>query len=234
MSAFHKQHCILTVGAHPDDEVLGCGGTLARLASEGCEIHLLVLADGETSRGGAAVPPIDPARVAQRVEAARTAARILGCASVKLLSLPDNRMDSVDLLEVVRHVEESVNLHKPTTVITHHAGDVNIDHRIVHDAVIAACRPQPGNSVRRLLFFEVPSSTEWRPASSATAFNPNWFVDISGSMATKMQALEAYASEMRPFPHPRSLQAATALAQWRGACVGVAAAEAFILGREIV
>ena len=234
MSAFHKRHCILVVGAHPDDEVLGCGGTLARLAAEGCEIHLLVLADGETSRRGASTAPVEPARIAQREEAARTAAGILGCASVKLLALPDNRMDRVELLDVVRHVEESLGRLKPATVMTHHAGDVNIDHRIVHDAVIAACRPQPGNSVHRLLFFEVPSSTEWRPPSSGLAFNPNWFVDITASMATKMKALEAYASEMRAFPHPRSLEATTALARWRGASVGVAAAEAFILGRELV
>ena len=234
MSAFHKRHCILVVGAHPDDEVLGCGGTLARLAGEGCEIHLLVLADGESSRGGPLAAPVAPARIAQREEAARSAAHILGCASVKLLALPDNRMDSIDLLEVVRHVEDSVARVKPTTVITHHAGDVNVDHRIVHDAVLAACRPQPSNMVRRLLFFEVPSSTEWRPPGSAPPFNPNWFVDISASMPTKLKALAAYETELRPFPHPRSVQAATALAQWRGASVGVAAAEAFILGREIV
>jgi N-acetylglucosamine malate deacetylase 1 len=234
MSAFHKRHCVLVVGAHPDDEVLGCGGTLARLAQDGCEIHLLVLADGETSRGGISEPPVDPQRIAQRESAARSAAGILGCASVKLLSLPDNRMDSLDLLEVVRHIEDSVNATKPATVITHHAGDVNIDHRIVHDAVIAACRPVPGHCVRRLLFFEVPSSTEWRPPSSAAAFNPNWFVDISATIAIKMKALEAYRSEMRRFPHPRSLEAMHALAQWRGASIGVAAAEAYILGRELV
>jgi N-acetylglucosamine malate deacetylase 1 len=234
MSAFHKRHTILVVGAHPDDEVLGCGGTLARLAAEGCEVHLLVLADGETSRGGAVAPPVAPARIEQREEAARTAARILGCASVKLVGLPDNRMDSIDLLEVVRHVEESVARLKPVTVMTHHAGDVNIDHRVVHDAVLAACRPQPGSPVRRLLFFEVPSSTEWRPPGSGPMFNPNWFVDISGCMDSKLKALEAYESELRPYPHPRSIQAATALAQWRGASVGVAAAEAFFLGRELV
>jgi LmbE family N-acetylglucosaminyl deacetylase len=119
-------------------------------------------------------------------------------------------------------------------VLTHHAGDVNIDHRVVHDAVIAACRPQPGYSVKELLFFEVPSSTEWRPPGSAEPFNPNWFFDITSTLATKMEALRAYEAELRAFPHPRSLKAVEALALWRGATAGVEAAEAFVLGRKIV
>jgi LmbE family N-acetylglucosaminyl deacetylase len=148
--------------------------------------------------------------------------------------MPDNRMDCVDMLDVVQQIEESVQRHKPCTVLTHNAGDVNIDHRIVHDAVIAACRPQPGHCVKKLLFFEVPSSTEWRPAASAPVFSPNFFVDISATLARKLKALEAYASELREFPHPRSLQAVSALARWRGASVGVMAAEAFMLGREVL
>ena len=148
--------------------------------------------------------------------------------------MPDNRMDSVDLLQVVREIEKSVESHAPSVVLTHHASDVNIDHRVVHDAVLAACRPQPDHPVRRLLFFEVPSSTEWGPAASAQPFSPNFFVNISSTLATKLEALKAYGSELRAFPHPRSLQAVSALAQWRGASVGVVAAEAFVLGREIV
>jgi LmbE family N-acetylglucosaminyl deacetylase len=117
--------------------------------------------------------------------------------------------------------------------LTHHAGDVNIDHQRVHQAVVTACRPQPGHPVRTLLFFEVPSSTEWQPPGSAPAFTPNWFVDISSTLDCKLNALDAYAEELRVWPHPRSLQAVEALARWRGATVGVEAAEAFILGRYL-
>jgi LmbE family N-acetylglucosaminyl deacetylase len=105
---------------------------------------------------------------------------------------------------------------------------------LVHEAAIVACRPLPGASINELLFFEVPSSTEWRPAGSALPFVPNWFVDISGTLEKKLRALEAYQSEMRPFPHPRSVKAVEALAHWRGASAGLEAAEAFILGRFIV
>jgi LmbE family N-acetylglucosaminyl deacetylase len=118
--------------------------------------------------------------------------------------------------------------------MTHHAGDVNIDHRIVHDAVIAACRPQPLYPVTELLFFEIASSTEWRPPGSGLMFNPNYFIDISAHVEVKMKALEAYRDELRQFPHPRSVRAVETLARWRGSTVGIEAAEAFILGRKIV
>jgi LmbE family N-acetylglucosaminyl deacetylase len=223
---------IAVVAAHPDDEALGCGGTMARMADEGCEVHVLLLADGETSRSGAA--PVGPERLAARRAAAESAAGILRCASVEILSLPDNRLDGLDLLDVVQRIETFLNRRRPATVLTHHTGDVNVDHRVVHDAVLAACRPQPGHTVKELLFFEVPSSTEWCPAGSASPFHPDWFVDISATLDRKRGALRAYAGELRPFPHPRSLEAVDALARWRGATVGVEAAEAFVLGRKIV
>lgn len=220
---------VLVVAAHPDDEVLGCGGTIARLANEGRRVHVLLLADGETSRGASA----DASRIDRRHAAAEASAAILGVSSLEHLWLPDNRLDSLDLLDIVQKVESAVLRHQAATVFTHHSGDVNIDHRVVHDAVIAATRPQPGCPVRELLFFEVASSSEWRPPSSAAPFVPNWFVDVSSTLASKMLALEAYAAELRAYPHPRSLRAVEALASWRGATVGVAAAEAFILGRRI-
>lgn len=224
---------IVVVAAHPDDEVLGCGGTLARMAAEGREVHVLLMADGESSRAGQ--PGQSGAKsLAARNAAARSAGKILNCSSLELVGLPDNRLDGIELLDLVKRVEEFVMRHRPSLVITHHSGDVNIDHRIVHDAVISACRPQPGHPVKELLFFEVPSSTEWRPPGSCSTFNPNYFVDISGTLATKLAALEAYTEELRPFPHPRSIKAVSALAQWRGATVGVEAAEAFILGRKLV
>lgn len=227
-------NAVVVLAAHPDDEVLGCGGTLARIADEGRPVHILLLADGETSRVSGPAQPMDPGRLAARKAAAEAACKILGCASVELLSLPDNRLDRLELLDVVQYIEAFVQRHRPSTVLTHHSGDVNIDHRVVHEAVIATCRPQPGHAVRELLFFEVPSSTEWRPPGSAESFNPNWFVDISRTLARKLEALQAYEAELRAFPHPRSLKAVDALARWRGATVGAEAAEAFVLGRKII
>jgi LmbE family N-acetylglucosaminyl deacetylase len=224
----------LVVAAHPDDEVLGCGGTIARMSAAGRAVHVLLLADGETSRKSPAAQWKKRKAVKARSAACEAARKILGYRSVEALGLPDQRLDRFDLLDIVRRIEAVVRRHEPLTVLTHHAGDVNLDHRIVHDAVVAACRPQPGHPVRELLFFEVPSATEWRPAGSAAPFNPNWFVDISGALEMKVRALQAYGEELRAFPHPRSVQAVEALARWRGASVGVGAAEAFMLGRGLL
>jgi len=223
---------IAIIAAHPDDEVLGCGGTLARLANEGHQVHVLLMADGESSREGAE-HPIDSGLLSARNAAAEGACKILGCASVKALNLPDNRLDGMERLDIIKQIENFIERYHPSTVFTHHAGDVNIDHRVVHDAVIAACRPQPEHPVKELLFFEVPSSTEWRPPGSAVAFAPNAFFNISETLNLKLKALRIYESELRTFPHTRSLKAVEALARWRGATVGVEAAEAFILGRKL-
>ena len=131
-------------------------------------------------------------------------------------------------------IENRVEKFRPNLVFTHHPSDVNIDHRIVHEAVTVACRQTPGFSVEELLFFEVLSSTEWRPVGKGTNFQPNYFVDISSTVEVKKRALLAYESEMRDFPHPRSLPASEALATWRGATVGAIAAEAFVLGRRVI
>ncbi len=224
----------LVIAAHPDDEVLGCGATIARLSHEGWRVHVLIVAEGATSRAQKRDIVANSGELSALARCAEEANKILGAASVKLLSLPDNRMDSIDLLDIVKIVEEYVLKYKPSVIFTHHAGDVNIDHKILHDAVIAACRPQPNYSVKELLFFEVPSSTEWRPASSGIYFTPNYFYDVSEYISKKMAALSAYNPEMRNFPHPRSVNAVNHLARWRGASVGCEAAEAFMLGRCIV
>jgi LmbE family N-acetylglucosaminyl deacetylase len=221
----------LVIAAHPDDEVLGCGGTIARLASEGWAVHVLIVAEGATSRDDSRNRGARAGELSELAQAAQAANAILGAASVVLGDLPDNRMDSVDLLDIVKTVEQAVARHRPSRVFTHHAGDLNIDHRLLHDAVLTACRPLPGSVVEELLFFEVASSTEWTPAASGPSFAPTVFYDISGHLDRKLAALEAYASEMRPFPHARSVTALAALARWRGASCGFEAAEAFALGR---
>lgn len=225
---------VLVVAAHADDEALGCGGTIARLARAGRPVHVLLLADGETSRLESGAPASGAGLIAERNSAARQASEVLGCSSVEVLAFPDNRLDHETLLDIIKPIEAALARHRPETVFTHHVGDVNVDHSRVHQAVIAATRPQPGRSVKELLFFEVPSSTEWQPPGSASAFTPNYFVDISTTLATKLAALQKYEREMRPFPHPRSAKAVTALAHWRGASAGLEAAEAFMLGRRIV
>jgi len=166
-------------------------------------------------------------------QSARRANEILGVSSLSLERCPDNRMDSMDLLDIVKIVESHVKRTRPSIVLTHHTGDVNVDHRCVHQAVITACRPVPGFEVDTLLFFEVPSSTEWQPANLTSPFVPTWFEDITDTWVLKRKALEAYSSEMRSWPHARSIQAVEHLVRWRGATVGVEAAEAFILGRKI-
>jgi LmbE family N-acetylglucosaminyl deacetylase len=221
----------LVIAAHPDDEALGCGGTLARLSREGAAIHVAFLADGVFSRVCDA--GLQKAELMSRRSAAKKACDLLGVRSVSFGDFADNRMDTIALLSVVQIVEALVAEHRPYTVFTHHAGDLNIDHRRTHEAVATACRPQPGHSVKRILAFEVASSTEWQLPHSAPAFEPNWFVDISETLEVKLAALDVYAAELRAWPHPRSRQAVEHLARWRGATVGVNAAEAFLLGRHV-
>jgi len=220
---------ILSIVAHPDDEVLGCGGALALHAARGDDVSVVILADGESSRGGSS-----DVRIAARQSAAREAASILGVTRVLLHGLPDNRMDTLPLIEIVRLIEKHVAALNPDVLYTHHAGDLNVDHRVVHEAVVTACRPQAGHSVKTLLFFEIPSSTEWQVPGAAPVWQPNWFVDISAVVDKKLEALRAYDGEMRPWPHPRSYEAVEYLAHWRGASIGCSAAEAFILGRAIL
>jgi LmbE family N-acetylglucosaminyl deacetylase len=224
---------ILVVAAHPDDEVLGCGGTIARHADAGDLVRVLIVAEGATSRQGQRDRAEAADELTTLAQAAQTASSILGAVGVELMDLPDNRLDSLARLDLIKQIEKQIARDQPQVVYVHHAGDVNVDHRRLHEAVVTACRPIPGQPVRRLLSFEVASSTEWQPPGSAPTFHPNWFVDISSQWERKCLALEAYASEMRPWPHARSIESLEHLARWRGAQVGVEAAEAFCLLRQI-
>jgi LmbE family N-acetylglucosaminyl deacetylase len=222
---------ILVVVAHPDDEVLGCGASIAKWTASGSIVHTLIMAEGSTSRDLVRNKKTKSDELLLLEKSAHSAGNILGTASVKLLDFPDNRMDSLDRLDVIKAIETEIEQIKPDTVVTHHCGDVNIDHRITHEAVVTACRPQPGHSVRLLLAFEVASSTEWQPTASNIAFQPNWFEDISTTLDRKLEALKAYDSEIREFPHSRSYKSVKYLARWRGTSVGVDSAEAFMLLR---
>jgi N-acetylglucosamine malate deacetylase 1 len=233
MKAENNSMTILVVAAHPDDEVLGCGASIAKWSDAGEEVHVLIMAEGGTSRDAKRDTASNREELALLEKAVHQAGEILGTASVKLLGFPDNRMDSLDRLDVVKAVEVETERLKPETVVTHHCGDVNIDHRVIHEAVVTVCRPQPGHSVRRLLAFEVPSSTEWQPPSSNIAFQPNWFEDVSETIDRKLDAMSVYQSEMREWPHARSLKSIEHLARWRGGSIGREAAEAFVLMREL-
>ena len=229
-----KQNRVLVVAAHPDDEVLGCGGTIARHSDAGDQVQVLIVAEGATSRQ----PQRDRVEVDDELsvlaKAAQIAGSILGAEGVELLDFPDNRLDSIDRLDLIKQIEERIYWHEPEVVYVHHAGDVNVDHRRLHEAVVTACRPTPGHCVKRLLSYEVASSTEWQPPGSSPSFSPNWFVDISEQWERKCEALTLYASEMRPWPHARSLEAIEHLARWRGSQVGVEASEAFCLLRQVL
>lgn len=222
---------VLVVAAHADDEALGCGGTMARHAAMGDEVHVLFLADGVGAREGGAE---QDAALSERRAAAKRAAAILGAQPPIFLDFPDNQLDTLPLLDITQAVESITGNLGPEIVYTHHAGDLNVDHRICNQAVLTAFRAFPGQSVRAIHGFEVCSSTEWAFASTRPAFVPTRYVDISTFVETKLAALDAYAMEMRPFPHARSSRTISALASWRGACVGCEAAEAFTTIREII
>ena len=221
---------VLIVAAHPDDEALGAGGAIVRHTRAGDDVSILFLADGVSSRD----PEGDHVEeLGRRRSAALAAAHILGANTPRFLDLPDNRLDSVEALTLAQAVEKEVERVRPRVVYTHHAGDLNIDHRCTHEAVMTACRPQPSLGVVTVLQFETASSTEWRAPSSFSAFQPDWFVDISSTLDIKLRALEAYSEELRTWPHARSREALEHLARWRGATIGREAAEAFVLGRHI-
>lgn len=224
----------LVVAAHPDDEVLGCGGTIARMIDEGWSVHVLILAEGATSRDDARDRASRSDELSELSRCAREAGRIMGATSVTLEDFPDNRMDSIDLLDIVKVIETHMARHQPSRVLTHSNTDVNVDHRMIHDAAIAACRSKPGVALRELWFFEVLSSTEWRPPASLPPFAPVLYVDISGTLQRKIDAMAAYAPELLDFPHPRSLAAVEHLARYRGSTVGRHAAEAFEVGRILL
>ena len=225
---------ILILAAHPDDEVLGIGGTIARHAALGDSVHIVIAAEGATSRDAVRDIQSRQAELDELQSASRKAAAELGAMSVRFLGFPDNRCDSIDRLDLAKALEGVVSELQPHTIYVHHCGDVNIDHRRLHEAAFTACRPQPGHSVKRILSFETVSSTEWTPPGSHAPFLPNVFIDIEDYWPQKRTALEVYQQEMHAWPHVRSIAAVEHLGRWRGASVGVGMAEAFMLLREVV
>ena len=233
MSSVVELNRVLVVAAHPDDEVLGCGGTIAQHANAGDQVQVLIVAEGATSRLQKRDRLQADEELSTLAQSAQRAGSILGAAGVELLDLPDNRLDSLDRLDLIKLIEQRIENHQPQVVYVHHAGDVNVGHRRLHEAVVTACRPTPGHPVKRLLSFEVASSTEWQPPGSASVFQPNWFVDISPQWHRKREALEAYISEIRPWAYYHLLQVLEHFSHWCGAQVGVESTESFCVLRQL-
>lgn len=222
---------ILVVAAHPDDEVLGVGGTVLRHVAEGDTVHVMILAEGLTSRDVTRNVAECREALSELHETAQRVAESMGVSKLFMEKFPDNRMDGVHLLDVVKRIEAVVDAFTPDIVYTHHGGDVNVDHQIAHDAVLTATRPVPGSAAPNLYFFETLSSTEWQIQTSNRAFLPTFFVDIEPYIEKKLEVLRLYEREMRNYPHSRSYEAVEALAKLRGVTAGVRTAEAFAVGR---
>ena len=218
---------VLIIAAHPDDEVLGCGGTILRHVAANDSVHALFMTDGVSARD----ENVEELRE-KRVRAMEAAKRVLGIQTVHQFDFPDNQMDTVPELEIAKQVEVLVREIQPNVVYTHHLGDLNIDHRLTARAAMVACRPLPKSSVSEIYGFEILSSTGWN-APSADPFIPTMYVDIDGFLEKKTEALMCYSDELRPAPHARSVQSLACLAKYRGHTVGVQAAEAFSVLRVI-
>ncbi|MBY0471651.1 PIG-L family deacetylase [bacterium] len=228
---------LLVVAAHPDDEVLGCGATVAKRVSQGWEAYLLILTKGVAGRyssqpDAATLKAVETETTQLGAEIDKATAAI-GFKKVFRASFPDNRMDTVSRMDVSQEILTVLKEVRPTTIFTHHPGDYNWDHTIAFDSVMMAARSSPGEfAPQEILSFEVPSSTERSWQSEERTFRPNVYVNIKGSIDKKKLALSYYASEKRPYPHPRSIEALEYLSRKRGSEVGLEYAEAFHLIRR--
>ena len=217
---------VLVVAAHPDDEVLGPGGTLRLHSMRGDQVTAFVACCGTNLRYGTE---------AERKlrDASSAVGAVIGFSEVRLGDLPDQGLDTLTLTRVIDPLERLLDEIRPDVLYTHFSGDINRDHRILFEALAVAARPYAAPFLRRFVSFETPSSTEWGPSAGQPPFNPNFFVDISATLEEKIRAFSLYQSEVRPAPHPRSAESLRARAVTWGSVVGVAAAEAFCVVREM-
>lgn len=221
----------MAIVAHPDDEIIGLGGTLAKHVNSGDEVKVVILGDGKTSRYDQ-YTQIDPVQKNESDQETTAALKLLGISNFIKKTLPDNKFDSLPLLDIVKIVAEQIQSFQPQVIYTHHHGDLNIDHQITAEAVIIATRPIEYEALKRLLMFETLSSTEMAGPRNTSAFLPNVFIDISNELDQKLAAMNCYQSELREFPHPRSLKAIQMNAELWGAKSGFSASESFVLFRE--
>lgn len=217
---------ILVIAPHPDDEVLGVGGAIAKHAKKGDEVYLCVVTKAYT-------PDWSEEFLKNRQKEIKKANKILGVKNTYFLDFPTVKLDTVPQKELSEAISNVVNKVRPAVVYIPHRGDVNKDHRLVFETAVVALRPKPRSVVRKVLSYETLSETEWAAPPTEDVFAPNVYVDISDTLKTKLNAMSAYKSELKKYPHPRSLEGITALANKRGIEAGLKAAEAFMLVREI-
>jgi LmbE family N-acetylglucosaminyl deacetylase len=229
MLEFLKNKKILVVVAHPDDELLGCGATMHKLVNEhNCSIRAVILGEGITSRSDSRDVEKWESELEKHRSNILTAAGQIGYESVEIYDLPDNRFDTVALLDIVKVVEKEKEAFQPEIIFTHHGGDLNIDHQRTFEAVMTACRPMENEKVKGIITFETPSGTEWRASSDPKHFIPNLFIEISEeNLLAKIKGMESYEFEKRTYPHPRSPEALKILAQRYGVMMGGNLYEAF-------
>lgn len=224
---------VLVVCAHPGDEILGCGAALALHVRQGHQVRVLVMGDGWTSRVKSVEKAKDVVDLDVIEEQGRAALNVIGVKQVEYLRFPDNRFDTLPLLDLVKAIEKVKRQFVPDILYTNSPFDLSVDQQKTSRAVVTAFRPQPGDNRTDLLCFEVPSSTEWNAFGGRGGFAPNYFVDVSEALAIKIDAFRQLSFEVRSWPHPRSIEAIEYQAKNRGASVGVAAAESFMLLRTV-
>jgi len=234
MLDFDKKN-ILVVVAHPDDELLGLGATMNKIINEfNCDIRVVILGEGITSRSDKRDQKKWRNELLIHKKNIETASKAIGYNSVEVYDFPDNRFDSVDLLDIIKVIELEKDKFKPEIIFTHHGGDLNVDHQRTFEAVITACRPMQNENVKSIITFETPSSSEWRASSDPRHFVPNLFFEIKEeNLNAKIKGMEAYEFEKRMYPHPRSPEALKIQAQRWGVVVGAEYAEAFCIIRTI-
>tara|TARA_R110002033_G_scaffold169897_3_gene211445 strand:+ start:242799 stop:243503 length:705 start_codon:yes stop_codon:yes gene_type:complete len=232
---FNKKR-ILVVVAHPDDELLGLGATMHKLINEQeCVVRTIILGEGITSRSDNRDPDLWQKELEVHRNNIQAAQKAIGYDSVGIYDFPDNRFDSVDLLDIIKVVEKEKQEFNPEIIFTHHGGDVNIDHQRTFEAVITATRPMDHEKVHTLITFETPSGTEWMASSEPRRFIPNLYVEVGEhNVDAKIKGMEAYEFEKRKYPHPRSPEALKILSQQRGITVGKKYSEAFSIIRTII
>jgi LmbE family N-acetylglucosaminyl deacetylase len=228
-----KKKKIMVVVAHPDDELLGLGASMNRFVKEdGVTVHVVILGEGLTSRADTRDAAQWQAELDRHRKNIGDAQKRIGYQTISIYDLPDNRFDTVALLDIIKIIEKEKEAFGPEIIFTHHGGDVNIDHQRTFDAVMTACRPLPEEGVRAIITFETPSGTEWRASSDPRHFIPNLFIPISeGNLQAKIDGMESYEFERRKFPHPRSPEALGVQAKRWGIAIGQNLAEAFCLVR---
>lgn len=226
---------ILIVVAHPDDELLGLGATMNKLINENnVKTHVVILGEGITSRSNLRDLKQWENELATHKVNILNAQKAIGYHTVSTYDFPDNRFDSVALLDIVKVIEKEKQQFNPEIIFTHHGGDLNVDHQRTFEAVMTACRPMEHEAVKAIITFETPSGTEWRANSDPRHFLPNFFMSVnSENIESKIEGMECYEFESRAFPHPRSPEALRIQAQRWGIIIGVNYAEAFNIVRMI-